>query len=111
VTHHCVANAEPSTGRYRLLYETRRGHRRLFRPGDVFHRRRMGSKAVPSRDAIPRKYWPLLDWYEATSATAAQDLKTRTRNDPILALRGLGKEIWKGIDPDEYVRQLREDWE
>jgi predicted CopG family antitoxin len=30
--------------------------------------------------------------------------------DPILALRGLGKEIWKGVDPDEYVAQLREGW-
>lgn len=30
--------------------------------------------------------------------------------DPILALRGLGKEIWKGVDPDEYVAKLREGW-
>lgn len=30
--------------------------------------------------------------------------------DPILALRGLGKEVWKGVDPDEYVEKLREGW-
>lgn len=27
--------------------------------------------------------------------------------DPILKLSGLGKEIWEGIDPDEYVAELR----
>jgi hypothetical protein len=27
----------------------------------------------------------------------------------LFELRGLGKEIWEGIDPDEYVRVLRED--
>lgn len=26
-------------------------------------------------------------------------------------LRGLGSEIWQGLDPVEYVRQLREDWD
>jgi hypothetical protein len=23
---------------------------------------------------------------------------------------GLGAEIWQGVDPDEYVRELRADW-
>lgn len=23
---------------------------------------------------------------------------------------GLGAEIWRGVDPDEYVRELRSDW-
>jgi hypothetical protein len=26
-------------------------------------------------------------------------------------LRGLGKEIWKGIDAQEYVNQLRNEWD
>ena len=26
-------------------------------------------------------------------------------------LRGLGKEIWKGIDAQEYVDQLRSEWD
>jgi bifunctional DNA-binding transcriptional regulator/antitoxin component of YhaV-PrlF toxin-antitoxin module len=30
--------------------------------------------------------------------------------DPILSLTGLGREIWEGVDPDEYVRNLREGW-
>ncbi len=26
-------------------------------------------------------------------------------------LRGLGKDIWKGIDAQEYVNQLRNEWD
>ena len=26
-------------------------------------------------------------------------------------LRGLGREAWVGVDPVEYVRQLRRDWD
>jgi hypothetical protein len=26
-------------------------------------------------------------------------------------LRGLGKEIWEGIDAQEYVNQLRREWD
>jgi len=37
--------------------------------------------------------------------------KEMKQKDPILALSGLGKEIWKGVDPDEYVRELRKGWE
>ena len=29
----------------------------------------------------------------------------------ILELRGLGKEVWKGVDPDEYVAQERDSWD
>jgi hypothetical protein len=32
------------------------------------------------------------------------------RRHRILELRGLGKEIWAGIDPDEYVRKERDSW-
>jgi hypothetical protein len=31
--------------------------------------------------------------------------------DPILELRGLGAEIWQGIDPVEYQRREREGWD
>jgi hypothetical protein len=26
-------------------------------------------------------------------------------------LRGLGSELWQGVDPVEYVRQLRQEWD
>jgi len=29
----------------------------------------------------------------------------------ILELHGLGKEIWRGVDPKDYVKQLRDEWE
>ena len=29
----------------------------------------------------------------------------------ILGLRGLGKEIWKGVDIAEYIREERDSWE
>lgn len=29
----------------------------------------------------------------------------------ILELHGLGKEIWQGIDPKDYVRKLRDEWD
>lgn len=35
--------------------------------------------------------------------------KPKTRS--LLELEGLGAEIWKGIDPDEYVNELRNEWE
>ena len=28
----------------------------------------------------------------------------------IMELHGLGKEIWKGVDPDKYVDELRKEW-
>ena len=33
------------------------------------------------------------------------------RPHSILELHGLGKEIWQGVDGDEYVRKLRDAWE
>lgn len=30
--------------------------------------------------------------------------------DPMLQMRGLGKELWADTDADEYVRSLRADW-
>ena len=29
----------------------------------------------------------------------------------ILELHGLGRDIWHGVDPKEYVRELREEWD
>lgn len=29
----------------------------------------------------------------------------------LFELEGLGREYWVGIDPDEFVRKLREEWE
>jgi AbrB family looped-hinge helix DNA binding protein len=37
-------------------------------------------------------------------------LRPRTRNAGA-RLRGLGREAWTGIEPVEYVRRIRQDWD
>ena len=105
VYQHCVANKAPNPGRYRMLYETSSGRRRLFRPGDPCHPSRATGKAVPAQDAVPMEHRALIDWYHDEFSGA-----NRQTEDPILALRGLGKEIWAHEDADDYVRRQRADW-
>ena len=105
---HCVANRAPNSGRYRMLFETAPGRRRLFRSGDVYDPAREASKTVPAREDIPSEYAYLLDWYQDWSQDSVDD---RIKNDPLLALRGSGKELWADEHADEYVRRLREGWE
>ena len=35
----------------------------------------------------------------------------RSPSRDIRELRGLGEEIWRGIDAQEYVNRLRDEWE
>lgn len=39
----------------------------------------------------------------------SQALHAQSRS--LLALRGLGREIWKGVDALDYVRELRGEWD
>ena len=109
VDQHCVANRPPNPARYLMLYETSRGRRRLYRPSDPHHPDRKGAKIVPERDGIPPEYRYLLDWYAKEYVSQAEG--SALAPDPILSLRGLGKEVWASEDPDEYVRRMREGWE
>jgi hypothetical protein len=109
VTQHCVANVVPNSGKYRMLFETVKGRRRLFRDNDPYDHQRAG-KTIPGPDALPVEFRSLLEWYRSEYAVA-RSLEQRVKTDPILAMRGLGKEIWADVDADEYVRQLREGWE
>ena len=104
---HCVANKVPNPGRYRMLVETTKGRRRLFRPGDPCHPLRASGKDVPDERGIPPNYGALLDWYrrEYVGADSGSDA------DPILSLRGMGKAIWAQEDADAYVNRLREGWQ
>ena len=108
VLQHCVANRPPNPGRYRMLYESAPGRRRLFRNGDNYDPAREGAKTVPARQDIPPEYAGLLDWYRDWSQDSIEE---RIKNDPLLALRGSGKELWADEHADEYVRRLREGWE
>ena len=104
---HCVANKAPNPGRYRMLVETTKGRRRLFRPGDPCHPLRASGKDVPDAREIPPAYGALLDWYRRNyvGADGGSDA------DPILSLRGMGKAIWAQEDADAYVNRLREGWQ
>ena len=103
---HCVANRPPSPSRHRMLFETAPGRRRLFRPGDPCHPLRAAGKDVPGRLEIPVDHRSLIDWYVEEYAGGAAD----DTEDPVLSLRGLGREIWADEDADAYVRRQRAGW-
>ncbi|SRR5882672_5312525 len=105
---HCVANRPPNPGRYRMLFESAPGRRRLFHKGDSYHSEREGGKIIPAREDIPHRYEGLIAWYENWSSAMAAEAK---ESDPLLALRGSGKKLWADEHADEYVRRLREGWE
>jgi hypothetical protein len=105
---HCVANKPPNPGRYRMLFETRPKHRRLYLPGDVYDQKREGAKTIPEREELPEKYRPLLQWYGEWSKSQPS---RKGRFDALLALRGSGRDLWADEHADEYVNRLREGWE
>jgi len=105
---HCVSNRRPNPGNHRMLFETSKGRRRLYREGDSCWPGRVG-KVTPNPDDIPSKYHSLLTWYRKWSSGSSG----RTMSDPVdplLALRGSGRRLWKDEHADEYVRRLREGW-
>jgi hypothetical protein len=122
INSHCVANwprsrkkSDPTKvqgGAYRILYETRSGFRRLYRPDDDFHpdraQPRKPSKTIPKKDDIPERYRDLLQWYE-TWAKPGSTVSTvaNIEDDPLLRLRGSGRHIWADEHADEYVENLR----
>jgi hypothetical protein len=105
---HCVANRPPNPGRYRMLFESAPGRRRLFRKGDSYHPEREGGKVIPEREDMPYRYEGLIAWYENWSSALVAKAKD---TDPLLSLRGSGKKLWADEHADEYVRRLREGWE
>jgi hypothetical protein len=107
ILQHCVANRPPNPNDYRMLYETRPKHRRLFRIGDSYHGQRQG-KVIPETDEIPPRYAYLLEWYEDWSRS---QVERAIQSDPLLALYGSGKKIWADEHADEYVARLRAGWE
>jgi hypothetical protein len=112
-----------------MLYATGKHTRRLLLPGDEAHPERTG-KILPEPCELPENYLPLLDWaksrYEqgtklvhnrgtttnSDSSNPIMEPKSEDRwLESLFELEGLGKEYWKDVDPDEFVRQLREGWE
>jgi len=87
-----------------MLFETAPSRRRLFRPGDPYHPKRERGKILPRRADLPSKYHALIDWYEREWAPASP-------KDPLLALAARYRDLWADVDPDDYVRQLRDGFE
>jgi hypothetical protein len=107
VVQHCVANRPPNPGRYRMLYETTEGRRRLFRKGDAEHPDRRDAKSAPARNDLPSGYADLLAWYEDWCALAAD---RAVENDPLISLVGSGRHLWAEEHADGYVDRLRAGW-
>ena len=108
VVQHCVANRPPNPARYRMLFETGAGRRRLFRKGDASHPARAGAKVTPNPEDLPERYRGLLAWYEDWCSKMD---RAAPEADPLLALLGSGKRLWQDEHADDYVRRLREGWE
>ncbi len=108
VVQHCVANRRPNPGRYRMLFETSEGRRRLFRKGDPYNLEREGAKTKPEPEGLPPMYSGLLSWYQDWCNEA---LRSQIENDPLLRSQGSGKHLWSDEPADEYVNRLRDNWE
>ena len=108
IVQHCVANRLPNPGRYRMLFETGPGRRRLFRKADGYHPAREGAKFVPSPEDMPERYRSLLSWYREWCSAS---LELARATDPLLSLVGSGKRLWADEPADEYVQRLREGWD
>ena len=104
---HCVANRPPNPARYRMLFETPDGQRRLYRRGDPYHPAREGAKITPSAEELPEPYRDLVDWYDKWAERTARQAH---ESDPLLALAGSGRELWSSEHADDYVKRLREGW-
>jgi hypothetical protein len=108
ISLHMVANLAPNPAKLRMLYRLPDGSYRLYRPGDDVHPRRTG-KTQPERAELPEKYRDLLSWYRS-SYCSRPPAKPNFDDDPVLRMRGVGKEVWADIDADKFVRDLRANW-
>lgn len=109
---HMVANVPPSSTRYRMLYETRPGYLRLFRPDDPVHPLRQSGKLtkyMPKREDVTREFHSLLDWYDDWIAKQPPASALNYEDDPLIRLIGSGRHIWADEHADEYVENLRKE--
>ncbi|MGH9487421.1 MAG: hypothetical protein ACRD04_07495 [Terriglobales bacterium] len=101
IQQHAVANRRPDPGRYRMLYETVPGRRRLYREGDPYDQRREESKTVPRSEDLTAAWQDLLPWYAAWSRSQ------HPQPDPLLELYASGRDIWSDEHADAYIERLR----
>ena len=139
-SQHCVANKAPNPAKHKMILATGKHTRRLLLPGDEIHSGRTG-KIFPEPGEVPEKYLPLLEWAKARyenartktsgcadvhddtvrqladgssppSAASGREPPPRPRHlEALLQARGIGAHLANGVDPDDYIRELREGWE
>ena len=61
ISHHCVANEDPSPNKDRKLFREDSGYR-LYKEGDKAEKRE-GGRSAPTPAEIPDKFQNTLDWY------------------------------------------------
>jgi hypothetical protein len=105
VYSHSVANRAPSPARYRTLYATSGDRRRLLLAGDDVHPQRKG---IIFPESLPPRFTELLAW--ARQRYKSGSAQQRRWLDGVFGMTGMGRELWKDEDPDEYVRRLRQGW-
>jgi hypothetical protein len=103
---HSVANRAPSPARLRTLYATAGNRRRLLLASDDVHPERKGA-IFP--ESLPPQFADLLAWAQQRYKSSSG--QKRPWLEGILGMAGMGRDLWKGEDPDEYVRRLRQGWE
>jgi hypothetical protein len=120
-SQHCVANKAPNPAKHRMLFATGKHTRRLLLPGDEVHAGRTG-KIFPEPGEVPEQYRRVLEWAKARykrgslnpdneGGVIEAEEKPLRGIEALLELWGAGREYLEGVDPDEYVRKLREGWE
>jgi len=62
-------------------------------------------------EQVIRDVQRLLDVTATSCAVSIVVLPHHVRKQSILELEGLGKEVWAGIDPRQYIDELRDEWD
>ena len=75
----------------------------MMHPGGI-------TKMIPEQSHPPMTPWAQQRFDAAIPTMGPRDLLGK-ENDPLLKLRGSGKEIWANEHADEYIRRLRKGWE
>ncbi len=104
ISSHNIANIKPQPVQNRMFLRLQSGELRLFRAGDAAHPDRHG-KVKPSRADLPAEFYPLLDWYDNEYCAQSVSLE----DDPVLAMIGIGKELWADENGDAFIRRLRDE--
>ncbi len=102
---HCVANLPPNSATYRMLLRLPDKSLRLYRSGDPCDPGRRKGRMTPAAGDLPNELVDLLDWYRNE-----YDSQSRSVDDPILGMVGLGQDIWRELGGgDAVLAWLRSD--